>query len=188
VAFFLAMSPMLLLIAAGCDDMKNQPRYEPLEESHFFSNGQSSRPPVPGTVAQGELRIDDAKYQGRVDGQVVDTFPFEITMSDMQRGKERYDIFCAICHGPAGQGNGMIVQRGLTPPPSLHLDRLRDAPVGHFYEVMTNGYGAMYSYASRIQVEDRWRIAAYVRALQLSQHAPLDMASATTQPTGEAAQ
>lgn len=165
----------LALAILGCDDMRNQSRYEPLEASEFFADGQSARPGVAGTVARGQLRDDDALFAGRVDGQLVETFPFELTRADLDRGRQRFDIYCAVCHGYTGDGNGMIVQRGFARPPSLHLDRLRNAPAGHFYEVITNGWGAMYSYASRIPVEDRWRIVGYVRALQLSQNA--DVAS-----------
>ena len=135
---------------------------------------RSARQPVPGTVARGELRINQAMYAGKVNGAPVDSFPFPITRKDLERGRERYNIYCTPCHDYTGSGHGMIVERGFPPPPSYHIDRLREAPVGHFFDVMTNGYGTMYSYASRISVKDRWRIAAYIRALQLSQHATLN--------------
>jgi mono/diheme cytochrome c family protein len=164
-----------LMLAMGCrQDMHIQPKYEPLDASAFFSDGRSARPPVPGTVARGELRINEALYSGKVNGVPVDTFPFAITRKDLERGRDRYNIYCSPCHDYTGNGRGMVVQRGFPPPPSYHIDRLRDAPVGHFFDVMTNGYGTMYSYASRVSPEDRWRIAAYIRALQLSQHATLD--------------
>lgn len=160
---------------AGCRlDMHVQPKYKPLDASTFFDDGRSARPAVPGTVARGHLRTDEHYYTGRVHGMLVDTFPFPITPQVLQRGRERYSIYCTPCHDYTGSGHGMIVQRGFPAPPSYHLDRLRQAPVGHFFEVITNGYGAMYSYASRIPPEDRWAIVAYIRALQLSQHATLD--------------
>lgn len=164
-----ALLPSILL--AGCrQDMHVQPRYEPEDPSTFFADGRSERPPVEGTVARGQLRTDELLYTGRVNGAVADIFPFAITASDLSRGRERYNIYCSPCHDYTGGGKGMIVQRGFPSPPSFHLERLRQAPAGHFFEVMTNGLGLMYSYASRISPEDRWRIAAYIRALQLSQH------------------
>ncbi|MGA8072351.1 MAG: cytochrome c [Candidatus Acidiferrales bacterium] len=159
----------------GCRlDMHLQPRYNPYDPSDFFSDGRSARQPVAGTVARGELRIDEQLYTGKVDGKLADTFPFPITANDILRGQQRYNIYCSPCHDYTGSGRGMIVQRGFPPPPSYHIDRLRQAPVGHFFDVMTNGFGAMYSYASRISPEDRWRIAAYIRALQLSEHAKIE--------------
>lgn len=154
--------------------MHDQPRYEPLEGSSFFADQRSARPLVEGTVPRGFLRTDEQLYTGKSGGQPVDTFPFPITKQVLERGRERYNIYCSVCHGRDGTGNGMIVQRGFTHPPSFHIDRLRQAPVGHFFNVMTNGIGAMYSYASRVRPEDRWAIAAYIRALQLSQNATLD--------------
>lgn len=155
----------------GCrQDMHVQPKYVPEDPSTFFADGRSERPPVEGTVARGELRTDELLYTGRVNGVVADVFPFPITPGDLGRGRERYNIYCSPCHDYTGSGNGMIVQRGFPSPPSFHLDRLRQAPAGHFFEVITNGIGLMYSYAARVSPEDRWRITAYVRALQLSQH------------------
>ncbi len=152
--------------------MHDQPRYEPLEQSDFFETGGSaSRLPVEGTVARGQLREDDHLYLGKVDGRLVDRMPFAVTPDLLQRGRERYEIYCTPCHGQTGYGDGIVVLRGLRAPPSLHEARLRGEPVGHFYDVMTNGIGAMYSYASRIKPHDRWAIVAYVRALQLSQNA-----------------
>jgi mono/diheme cytochrome c family protein len=172
-AWFAAMLAACAL--AGCRlDMHLQPRYNPYDPSDFFSDGRSARQPVAGTVARGELRIDEQLYTGKVDGKLVDTFPFPITANDILRGQQRYNIYCSPCHDYTGSGRGMIVQRGFPPPPSYHIDRLRQAPVGHFFDVMTNGFGAMYSYASRISPEDRWRIAAYIRALQLSEHAKIE--------------
>ncbi len=158
-------------------DMHDQAKYEPLEASTFFADGRSSRPPVPGTVARGDqfLRADEHLYTGKSGGKPVDTFPFAITRDTLERGRERFDIFCAPCHDRIGNGQGMIVRRGMRTPPSLHIDRLRDAPPGHFYDVITNGFGVMYSYADRVEPKDRWAIAGYIRALQLSQRASLDL-------------
>jgi hypothetical protein len=153
--------------------MHVQPRYNPLDGSQFFDDGRSARPEVPGTVARGHLRIDKHFYDGKVDGKEAETFPFPITRAVLERGRERYNVYCTPCHGLTGEGRGMIVQRGFPPPPSYHIDRLRQAPPGHFYGVITNGFGAMYSHAARIVPEDRWAIAAYIRALQMSQHATL---------------
>jgi cytochrome c553 len=154
--------------------MHVQPKYLPYEPSEFFGDGRSARQPVAGTVARGQLRIDEHLYTGKVDGKLADTFPFPITANDILRGQQRYNIYCTPCHDYTGNGQGMIVKRGFQQPPSYHIDRLRKAPVGHFFDVMTNGLGVMYSYASRISPEDRWRIAAYIRALQLSEDAKIE--------------
>jgi len=155
-------------------EMYNQSKYEPLEKSDFFADGRASRPWVKGTVARGQLRTDAHLYTGKVNGEFAKTFPFEITADVLNRGQERYDIFCAPCHGAVGDGRGMVVRRGLKQPPSYHIDRLRDEAPGYYFDVMTNGFGIMYSYASRIKPEDRWAIAAYIRALQVSQGATLE--------------
>jgi hypothetical protein len=161
-------------LLAGCRlDMHLQPKYLPEQPTDFFGDGRSERQPVPGTVARGHLRLNELLYTGKENGVVVDKFPFPITRADIQRGRERYDIYCSPCHDYTGSGFGMIVQRGLPPPPSYHISRLRQAPAGHFVNVITDGFGAMYSYAARVEPEDRWRIAAYIRALQLSQHATM---------------
>jgi len=163
-----------LLGLTGCrQDMHDQPRYEPLSESTFFADGRSARAPVEGTVARGQLRDDTLLYTGRVGGQDATMFPFPVDEAVMARGRERYDIFCAPCHARTGFGDGLVVLRGYRRPPTLHDDRLRNAPVGHFFDVMTNGFGAMPDYASQIPAADRWAIAAYIRALQLSGHAAL---------------
>jgi len=165
----------LAMLLSGCRlDMHLQPKYLPYAKTDFFPDGRSERQPVPGTVARGQLRVDELFYTGRENGVVVDKFPFTITRADLERGRERYNVYCTPCHDYAGGGRGMIVQRGFPQPPSYHIQRLRDAPVGHFYEVITNGFGAMYSYAARIEPADRWRIAAYIRVLQLSQNAKID--------------
>lgn len=176
----------LLLLVTGCElrqRMFDQPKYEPLERSTFFADGLSARQPVPGTVARGQLRLDTHLHLGTIEGELAETLPtnIELDYGLLKRGQERYDIFCAPCHDRTGRGNGMIVQRGLKQPPSMHEDRLREAPIGHFFDVMTNGFGAMYSYSSRIPVEDRWAIAAYIRALQFSQNAEFDQLPAEDQ-------
>lgn len=172
LARILGCAATVVFALAGCRlDMHVQPRYNPEGPSTFFSDGRSVRDPVPGTVARGQLRIDDHLYAGKVDGKDAEQFPFPIKAADIARGQQRYNIYCSPCHDYLGTGNGMIVQRGFPQPPSFQSERLRQAPAGHFFSVMTNGYGAMYSYASRVSPEDRWRIAAYIRALQLSQQA-----------------
>ncbi len=161
-------------LTSGCrQDMQVQPRYNPYDASAFFDDGRSIRQPVAGTVARGQLHLDALLYTGKVDGKDAEVFPFPITRADLERGRERYNIYCAPCHDVTGSGRGMIVLRGFPQPPSYHIDRLRQAPPGHFFDVMTNGLGVMYSYSSRVSPEDRWRIAAYIRALQLSMQANL---------------
>lgn len=178
---------MLAMVVAGCRlDMHQQPKYLPYEPTTFFDDGRSERPVVEGTVARGHLRLDELLYTGKVNGVVADQFPFPITREDLERGRQRYNIYCTPCHDYTGGGHGIVVQRGFPAPPSYHIDRLRQAPAGHFFDVMTNGYGSMYSYASRIEPEDRWRIAAYIRVLQLSQHATLqDVPEAERQKLNE---
>jgi hypothetical protein len=164
----------IAMLLAGCRlDMHIQPKYLPDEPSNFFDDGRSERPVVPGTVARGHLHTDELLYTGKENGVVADKFPFPMTRADLERGRERYNIYCTPCHDYTGGGQGIIVERGFPSPPSFHLDSLRKAPAGHFFEVITNGFGSMYSYASRVEPEDRWRIAAYIRALQLSQHATM---------------
>jgi mono/diheme cytochrome c family protein len=161
-----------LLGAAGCHkDMYDQPKYRPLEESGFFKNGNSSRPLEPGTVPHGRFQPDDLLTTGKIGGVDANVFPFPVTEPVLRRGQERFNIFCSPCHGRLADGNGMIVQRGFKRPPSFHSDRLRQAPAGHFFDVMTNGFQAMFSYRDRVSPQDRWAIIAYIRALQLSQHA-----------------
>lgn len=171
----------LLLIAVSCvflaacrQDMHDTPRYEPLEASTFFTDGRGSRALVANTVPRGTLREDAHLYQGKIDGQLADVFPMPVTAEVMARGRERFNVFCSPCHGRTGQGNGMIVQRGFRAPPSFHEERLRTAPVGYFFDVQTNGFGAMSDYAAQVPVADRWAIAAFIRALQFSQRATVD--------------
>jgi mono/diheme cytochrome c family protein len=159
-------------LAAGCrQDMHNQPKYRPLRASNFFGNGSSARPLVEGTVARGTLREDAAFFTGKVGGQLVRELPFPVTQEVLDRGQERYDIFCAPCHDRTGGGNGMVVQRGYRQPPSYHIERLRQVEAGYFFDVMTNGFGVMPDYRAQITPRDRWNIVAYIRALQLAQYA-----------------
>lgn len=160
------------MAATGCrQDMHDQPKYIPLRESTFFADHRSARPPVPGTVARGHLDDDELLYTGKVNGADATVFPFPVDERVMRRGQERFNIYCSPCHGLTGLGDGMIVQRGYRRPPPYDIDRLRTAPVGHFFDVITNGFGAMLDYAAQIRAEDRWAIVAYVRALQLAEHA-----------------
>lgn len=163
------------LLAAGCrQNMHNQPKTEPYEESDFFPDGMGSRPLPAGTVARGLLRQDAALYTGLdAQGRAVASFPLPVTRQLLLRGQERFNIYCSPCHDRAGTGRGMIVQRGYKQPSSYHIDRLRQAPPGYFYDVMTRGFGVMPSYAAQVAPEDRWAIVAYIRALQLSQDAGL---------------
>jgi mono/diheme cytochrome c family protein len=194
---------LLVLFLAGCQQrMAKQPSYKPLDANPFFADGRSARPLVPGTIARGHLQTDTALFTGRLSGSsyaraagtvgatlsdplsaalaasgendFVDTFPFPITPQIMEHGYQRFMIYCVVCHDPLGTGHGKIVERGYTRPPSYHIDRLRQAPVGHFFAVITEGYGSMPSYAAQIPPRDRWAIVAYIRALQFSQHCPVD--------------
>jgi mono/diheme cytochrome c family protein len=181
----------------GCDrlDMYDQPRYKPLAASDFFADGLSARPRVEGTVARGQLRDDEPFYTGKEAGKLLsqmppaayraiydrdprhfdqpldETEPAELLRALIERGRNRFDIHCSVCHGRTGDGEGMIVRRGFRKPPSLHIERLRNAPAGHFFDVVTNGFVAMPSYANRIDVDDRWAVVSYIRALQFSQDA-----------------
>jgi hypothetical protein len=172
-----ALLPCMLLMA-GCHlDMWNQPKYGPLDESEFFDDQTSARPLVIGTVPFQSPRLDNPLYR-TVDseGEFVREFPMEVTAEVLARGRERFNIFCSVCHDRTGSGNGMIIQRGdwERVPTSFHDERLKNMAPGYFVDVMTNGFGLMYSYASRVPIEDRWAIAAYIRALQLSQDMPIE--------------
>ncbi|HUC74789.1 MAG TPA: cytochrome c [Vicinamibacterales bacterium] len=169
----LAAASFLVLAAACRQDMHDQPKYVPLRQSSFFGDERSARPLVPGTVARGHLRDDTLLYTGKINGADATVFPLVADARVMARGQERFDIYCSPCHGRTGQGDGMVVRRGFRRPPSFHEDRLRNAPIGHLFDVITNGFGAMPDYATQIRAEDRWAIVAYVRALQLSEHATL---------------
>ncbi len=176
LGFALALLTSAGVMSACRQDLFNQPKQKPLSASDFFEDGRAARPAVRGTIPRGHLNLDTHLYEGRAGGKLATTFPFPITVEVMKRGRERYNIFCAPCHDRVGQGMGMIVRRGFRQPPSFHMDRLRAAPAGHFYDVITNGLGAMTDYSDKIPVEDRWAIVAYIRALQLSQKAtPADV-------------
>jgi mono/diheme cytochrome c family protein len=193
LAFCLLLSAYCLL-SAGCRyDMQDQPRYKAYKESTFFPDNRASRDLPDGTVARGKLKENKAFYTGKVDNpnpnaQVqtttdasgntlvssfpndIDEFPIPVTKELVDRGQERFNIYCIVCHGPTGNGDGMIVRRGFPKPPTYHDDRLRNAPVGHFFDVITNGWGKMNSYAYQVPPADRWAIVAYIRALQTSQN------------------
>jgi len=190
----------LCLAGSGCRrDMQDQPKMKPFRGSTFFTDGLSGRQPIEGTVPRGFMRTDTEYFTGKksvssVQSAVaqpsptnafaddVDTFPFPITKETVQRGRERYEIFCSVCHGSTGNGDGMVVRRGFRRAASFNDDRLRQAPVGHFFDAITNGWGAMPSYSSQIPVQDRWAIIAYIRALQLSQQNPQAAAQASPSP------
>lgn len=192
----LALASCAVLLSAACrQDMHDQPKAKPQSKSDFFVDGRTGRLPVEGTVARGDLREDDHLYRGKVNGVFVTTFPFKIDAAIMQRGRERYNIYCAPCHAETGLGNGMVIQRGFkVPAANHHLERLRNAPVGYWFDVITNGFGVMFGYAAQVPVHDRWAIIAYVRALQLSRNATADdvpeaeraaLLSGRTVPAGE---
>jgi hypothetical protein len=164
---------LAIVATAGCRiDMHVQPRQNPLSKSDFFVDQRSARPRVEGTVARGQLHEDTYLYTGKLGNNPGDYMPFPVTVQVLERGRERYNIYCAPCHSRVGDGNGFIPARGFArQPPSFHIDRLERAPVGYLYGVITEGYGIMPDYSSQIPAEDRWNIVAYVRALQLSQHA-----------------
>jgi mono/diheme cytochrome c family protein len=179
----------MALLSAGCwrENMGSQPKAKPEQQSYFFADGATARPTVPGTIARGDLELDSHLYRGFVDGKPALTFPEhyptqadgpfptrgEPLASILRQGREDFTIYCSMCHGDGGDGRGIIVERGFVPPPNYNVDRLRVAPVGHIFDVITNGYGAMYSYGDRISPADRWAIVAYVRTLQMSQAAPV---------------
>ena len=167
---------LALAAAAGCrQDMHDQPKYIPLRPSSFFDDGRSARPLPAGTVARGHLDADTAYYTGKTpDDKYVDGFPFPITKEVLERGQQRYNIYCTPCHDYTGNGHGMVVRRGFRPPPSYHIDRLRQVPNGYIFDVITNGIGAMQDYSAQIEPADRWAMIAYERALQLSEDATME--------------
>jgi mono/diheme cytochrome c family protein len=175
----------LLLILAGCrQEMYDQSRIRPLAQSDFYSDLRSARPQVEGTVARGQLHEDTYFYTGKIGANPGDYMPFPVTDKVLARGQERFNIYCAPCHSRLGDGNGMVPQRGYKHPPTYHQDRLRKAPLGYFFDVMTNGFGAMPDYSAQIPPQDRWCIVAYIRALQLSQNATqTDVAEGTKVPS-----
>jgi mono/diheme cytochrome c family protein len=173
-----AVGGAILVGAVGCHtDMWVQPKTKPLQQTELFPDGKTSRPLVAGTVARDHLKEDDAYYTGKVNGKLITELPMTLNEAELksliERGQERFNVYCSPCHGRTGDGGGMITQRGLAlrrPPANYHTDRLRNMPIGHFYDVISNGYGVMFSYGSRVEPQDRWAIAAYIRALQLSQN------------------
>ena len=178
----------IAICVLGCrQDMHDQAKYKPLAPSTFFADGRSARPLVEGTIPRGYLRDNEHLFTGKINGQPAVTFPFTITEDMLQRGRQRYQIFCTPCHDGLGSGQGTVVRRGYRRPPSLHLDRLRKAPAGYFYDVITNGFATMPGYADQVPVRDRWAIIAYVRALQLSQNATLEDVPETERTTLEEA-
>ena len=192
-AFALLLPLTLVAVgSAACrQDMHDAPRVEANEATDAFEDGRGNRPLVEGTVARGWLNDDEQLTTGKLDGKLVDEFPFPVTRDVLERGQQRFNAYCSPCHGQTGFGNGMIVQRGLKAPTSLHDERLRTSPVGYYYDVMTNGFGVMQDYRSQVEVKDRWAIAAYIRALQLSQRAtvadvPADKVGELDRPVGEA--
>ena len=176
-ALFRFVVPAAFALAlAGCrNDMHHQAKVKPFRESKFFGDGASARPLPEGTVARGFLREDAALARGQSpDGKFVERIPVPLTRTLLARGQERFNIFCSPCHGRTGEGQGMIVQRGFKRPPSFHVERLRAERAGYFFDVITNGFGQMSSYAMQVTAEDRWAVVAWVRTLQASQHMPGD--------------
>ena len=170
-AALIAVAAVMLTMACRLD-MHVQPRQNPLSYSDFYADHRSARPPVEGTVARGQLNADTYFYTGKIGNNPGDEMPFPVTKEVLERGRERYDIYCAPCHSRVGDGNGVVPSRGFArKPPSYHIPRLEKAPLGYFYDVMTNGFGIMPDYAAQITAEDRWNVVAYIRALQLSQNA-----------------
>jgi len=166
---------VVLVVAAGAacrQDMHDQPKYRPFRQSDFFADQRSARPFVQGTVARGSLREDAVYFTGKNGSDFVAELPVKVTPALLARGQEQFQVFCSPCHGRTGRGDGMIVQRGFKAPSSYHVDRLRAMPVGYFYDVITNGFGAMADYSAQVPPADRWAIAAYIRTLQYSQYAP----------------
>lgn len=183
-----ALLVLVPALALGCrQDMHDTPRYEALEKSDFFADGRSARPLVEGTVARGQLREDEQLYTGKTAGAFAARVPLPVDGALLQRGRERYDIYCSPCHGVAGRGDGMVVRRGYRRPASLHDQRLRAQPDGYYYDVIAHGFGAMPDYAAQVAVRDRWAIVAYIRALQLSQNATLADVPAEKRPELKAA-
>jgi mono/diheme cytochrome c family protein len=200
--FAFCLLPFAFLSSACREDMQNQPKYRPYRQSTFFKDGESGRQPIEGTVARGHLKDDVQFYTGKTTGSAstaqsdatsefqgfTNSFPREVTEETLKRGEERYNIYCSVCHDRSGYGEGMVVRRGYKKPPTFHSDRLRQAPVGYLFDVITNGFGAMPDYAAQIQPKDRWAIVAYLRALQLSQNTNVDALSAEERKKLESAE
>ena len=173
-----ALAAILALSTVACrQDMQDQPKYIPLRASSFFADGRSARPLPEGTVARGHLRADAAFYTGKSGARFIEAIPFPVTRAVLDRGQERFNIYCSPCHGRLGNGLGMIVRRGFRRPPSYHIDRLRQLPDGYLFDVMTNGFGLMPDYAAQVEPRDRWAIVAFIRVLQFSQQATLQDAT-----------
>jgi mono/diheme cytochrome c family protein len=174
----LTLAVVVMAAASGVacrQDMHDQPKYIPLRPSSFFADGRSGRQLIDGTVPRGHLKEDTAFHAGvGANGKPVDNFPFPVTKEVLERGQQRYDVYCSPCHDRLGDGNGMIVRRGYKHPPSYHIDRLRTVSNGYMFDVITNGFGAMPDYQAQIDPRDRWAIVAYVRALQLSRNASIN--------------
>ena len=170
-ALLIAIVPLSLACRL---DMHDQPRQKPLAKSDFFDDGRSARPLLPGTVARGHLKEDPVYYTGKLGAEFVPILPVPLTLELLRRGQLQFQTHCSPCHGRTGRGDGMIVQRGFKKPSSFHVDRLRQSAVGYYFDVITNGFGAMSDYSAQVPTGDRWAIVAYIRALQLSQHATLD--------------
>lgn len=164
----------MLAVSSCRQDMHDQPRYEPYEGNSAYADGRADRPQVIGTLARGQLLTDTLLHTGKEAGEFAVRFPFPITAEVLERGRERYDIYCSTCHDYTGSGQGMAVQRGFLKPTSFHDERLRKAPPGYYFDIITNGFGAMYDYSDRITPSDRWAIVSYVRALQASQDVPVE--------------
>ena len=179
LGWLIGASALLLTVAACRQDMHDQPKYRGLRGSDFFANGQSARPLIANTIARGHLNEDRLLTTGKDGASDTTVFPFPVTEQVMARGQERFNIYCSPCHGQTGMGDGMVVRRGFRHPPAFSEERLRTAPIGHFYDVITNGLGVMPDYQTQVPVNDRWAIVAYVRALQLSAYAPLDAVPAS---------
>jgi len=195
---YLVLLAAFCLSAVGCRyDMQDQPRYKAYKKSDFFKDGRASRDLPEGTVPRGQLNADKGFYTGKIANpnpnaavttttdargntlvssfpNDIDEFPVQVTEELIDRGQDRFNIYCIVCHGPVGKGDGMVVRRGFPQPPTYHDDRLRNAPVGHFFDVMTNGWGKMNSYSGQLSAADRWAIIAYIRTLQVSQNPDLN--------------
>jgi mono/diheme cytochrome c family protein len=182
VGRLIGASLLLLTLAACRQDMHDQPKYRGLRGSDFFADGQGARPLVANTVARGHLVEDTLLTTGKNGAADSDVFPFPVTEQVMARGQERFNIYCSPCHGRTGNGDGMVVRRGYKRPPRFIEERVLNAAVGHYFDVMTNGFGSMPDYQIQVSVDDRWAIAAYIRALQLSASAPLDVVAAADRP------
>ena len=173
------LASLLALLLSACGNMKKQSYFRPDVPAPLLPRGTSAQLPPPYTVARGQRLPGDPFLTGVKDGKLLEAIPLAVTPSLLERGRERFEIYCVVCHGAGGDGDGIVVRRGFPAPPSYHLQRLVEAPVGHFFQVMTGGFGAMYPYADRVSAADRWAIAAYIRALQLSRRADVRLLTTT---------